>query len=38
MAARAATVLPEPVSPVITPTARSRAHQVIRATASACAG
>ena len=27
-----------PTSPVMTPTARSRAHQVIRATASACAG
>ena len=31
-------VLPAPTSPVMTPTARSRAHQVIRATASAWPG
>ena len=36
-AARAATVLPAPHSPVITPIACSQMHQEIRATASACA-
>src|SRR5659263_536610 len=35
-AARSATVLPAPTSPVITPSAVSLMHQRIRATASAC--
>jgi len=35
IAARAEAVFPEPTSPVMTPRARSRAHQVMRATASA---